>query len=568
MALNFTNSRPKQIGLWLLFSALLALAITRQSLWMDEGATVWFASHKSIVSFFSALIGVRGAPGDAQMLFYLLYMWGWVKLWGTSELALRAANIPFAIVLVAAVCWASATLFRRPHAWMLLSLSPFVWFYMNEARPYMAVMSFSAVAIVAVLAYLMDHIMYRVFAPWCCLVALLLAWGSHIVAAFLFPSLVFLIAATAKQDPALRQGLLKDWLPASLFCLPGFVALGTFYFWTSTYGMDFTSGRPGWANLAFVLYEFLGFAGLGPPRNELRERLQPYMAAHYWPSLLICGAVAVAVGWLWSYARPNRIARNLAGSFVVGIAIALTVSRVAHLRLLGRHVAMFFPMLLILFLLWANTCTFSGKARYIPAALTAVAIIWGISDARLVLLPRYAKDSYRAASSISMARARLVGGDILWAADPRTAYYYGVRAARRVSAVPGEKDVSEEVTWPVYGQAINGANWTVGEAAHYLNFRTKPTILVLSRPDLFDLNGAWRILVETQRPNVIARLNGLWIYEWPPREGTTNRADFQTPNGKSDSFSVGRHSSVNKQWQVRFIDTTLAQHDLLRATHH
>ena len=326
-----------------------------------------------------------------------------MKLWGTSELALRAANIPFAIVLVAAVCWASARCFERALRVDVLSLSPFVWFYMNEARPYMAVMSFSAVAIVAVLAYLMDHVITGYSLRGVSLVALLLAWGSHIVAAFLFPSLVFLIAAMAKQDPALRQGFLKDWLPASLFCLPGFVALGTF-----TCGPLPTAwispGKPGGANLAFVLYEFLGFAGLGPPRNELRERLQPYMAAHYWPSLLICGAAAVAVGWLWSYVRPNRIARNLAGSFVVGIAIALTVSRVAHLRLLGRHVAMFFPMLLIL--------AFSGKARYISAALTAVAIIWGISDARLVLLPRYAKDSYRAASSISMARARLVGGDI------------------------------------------------------------------------------------------------------------------------------------------------------------
>ena len=142
--------------------ALLGLAITHQSLWMDEGSTVWFASHQGIASFFSSLVGSRGAPGDPQMLFYLLYMWGWIKMWGTSEVALRAANIPFAVLLLVTMRWASLRLFARSNAWLLLCLSPFVWFYMNEARPYIAVMSFSTLAVVAMLAYLMGPANYGV----------------------------------------------------------------------------------------------------------------------------------------------------------------------------------------------------------------------------------------------------------------------------------------------------------------------------------------------------------------------------------------------------------------------
>src|SRR5215475_10334783 len=89
-----------RVLVWLVFPLTLALAITRQSLWIDEGFTVWFASHSDLHSFFKALIGSRGAPGDPQFILYLLHMWGWIKLFGAGELSVRAANIPFAAVFI------------------------------------------------------------------------------------------------------------------------------------------------------------------------------------------------------------------------------------------------------------------------------------------------------------------------------------------------------------------------------------------------------------------------------------------------------------------------------------
>jgi hypothetical protein len=470
------------------------------------------------------------------MILYLFYMRAWVKVWGVSEVALRAANIPFAILLAASVCWASCKLFRRANAWPLLCLSPFIWFYMNEARPYIAVMSFSTVAIVAVLAYLMGPANYRVAAPWCCLSALLLAWGCHILAAFIFPSLVFMLISAPRQELAVGQNVLKDWLPALAVHLPGFVALGAFYLWTSTYGVSLTSGEPGLGNLAFVLYEFFGFAGLGPPRSELREGLYlyPHRILPYWPWLVIGVAGMTLVGLLWFYARPNRIARNLAGSLLLGILIALVVSRIAHLRLLGRHLAMFVPMLLILLLLWESTSALARKASYLTVSLSALAIIWGISDARLVLLQKYEKESYRDASAESVMRAQLTGGDILWAADPYTAYYYGLLPESRESVKSEQNNLSEGVAWPVRRRAIDGVNWTVDQVTHYLGLQTRTTILVLSRPDVFDSHGAWRTLIETQKPTVIARPNGFWIYEWQPKAVPADIVDFHASNKSAD----------------------------------
>jgi hypothetical protein len=50
-------------------------------------------------------------------------MWGWIRLFGASELSLRAANIPFAVILAYTMNWASRRLFWNQHLWLLFSLS-------------------------------------------------------------------------------------------------------------------------------------------------------------------------------------------------------------------------------------------------------------------------------------------------------------------------------------------------------------------------------------------------------------------------------------------------------------
>ena len=518
MTLKFKGVRVVSMGLWLVVPLLLGLAITRQSLWIDEGYTIWFVAHRSMSAFLSSLVGWTD---DAEMILYLLYMWVWVKVWGTTEIALRAANIPFGMLLFGTVAWASGSLFRRPNVWILFCLSPFIWFYMNEARPYVALMAFSTVAMVAVLAYVMEPARYRVAAPWCCLAALFLACGFHILAAFLFPSLLFMMAIAARGDMTLRKSLLRDWSLSFFVFLPGFVALGTFYAWIER-SRNLRTGKPGLVNLAFVFYEFMGFAGLGPPRNELRENHQLQIFTGYWPWLLVGVAAALAVVFFLFVIRPTPVARKLVGSLSIGMGIAFAVSWIAHVPFLGRHVAVFLPMFLMIPMVWTRPQEASLRLRYLSAVVgVALAIAWGISDARLVFLHKYEKESYRAASSIAMERAGLSGGEILWAADPKAAYYYGLRAVSvHPRTEPGETDIIG-ATWPVRNQATDARNWTMDEALLYLRSRTAPAILVLSKPDLFDDKGVWRTLIKQERPAVVADGNEFWIYEWqPPAEAS------------------------------------------------
>src|SRR5215470_15604733 len=309
--------------LWLLFPITLCLAITRQSLWTDEGFTAWFASHRTFHSFLTVVIGSPAAPGDAQLLFYLLYIWSWIKVFGSSEFSLRAANVPFAVIFIGTIGWASRRLFWHPNLWAIFCLSPFFWFYLNEARPYAALIAFSSVASLALIAYLTDPQRYGRAAPWYCLIALLLAWGSHILAAFLFSPLTILVVITLIETPNLRSVFWRDWRRPALLCLPGFLALGTFYVWVSAYGVNKTEGKPGLANLAYALYEFTGFAGLGPPRNEIRQSRSLVVFGPYWPWLLSGVTVLFCVAFTFLRARSSKLVCNLFLSLLLGLAAAL-----------------------------------------------------------------------------------------------------------------------------------------------------------------------------------------------------------------------------------------------------
>jgi hypothetical protein len=504
---------------WLVLPATLGLAITHQSLWMDEGFTVWFAAHRSVSSFFSTLTGLPGARGDPQMILYLTYIWGWVKLFGESEVALRAANIPFAILFMGTMSWACRRFLRQPNLWALFCLSPFFWFYLNEARPYIALMAFSAVAIVALLAYLIDPAEYRASAPWWCLIALLLAWGTHILGAFLFPSIAVLSVTATARDLNVRRNFLRDWSRPFLFCMPAFLALGTFYVWASAHGVSKEHGEPGLSNLAFILYEFLGFGGLGPPRFELRQNPHLYVFAPYWPLLLLGAVSLLTVGLLLFRARPPKLVWRLTTSLIVGMAIALGFARIENFRIIGRHMAVFFPLLLLTLMLGQKRSFSSSRERYAAiTALVAVGIVWGISDARLVYMRKYEKDAYREASSIAVARARQDGGKIMWVADPHAAHYYGIQVMkgdRSPQIEPGDT-----LDWHVSVQAIDGKNWDPEEAEAYLDSSTASTILVFSRGDLFDTKSAWSTLIQQQKPTQIAQLPAFSIYEWQPKVAT------------------------------------------------
>jgi hypothetical protein len=81
---------------------------------------------------------MRHASGsDLQMPLYMLWIWACEKVFGSGEIALRAVNLFWILPGLIALWLALARQPRLQLAVFLVTIcNPFVWYYLNETRPY------------------------------------------------------------------------------------------------------------------------------------------------------------------------------------------------------------------------------------------------------------------------------------------------------------------------------------------------------------------------------------------------------------------------------------------------
>ena len=214
---------------WLLIvlgTLLLCLGVSGVSLWIDEGFSVQLADQTSLTAWARTLRAMRGS--EPQMPGYLLYLWAWARIFGIGEWALRLANVPWAVMFTASLGWGAECVLNIRRAWLIVCLSPFLWFYMNEARPYAMVMGISMITTIAVVAYAMDPLRFP-HAPWWAMVSLLVLWSIHMLTIVLAPSLLLFIYAM--RSVSIKQ-FMKHWLLPVVVTAPGFVCLAAYYLYT------------------------------------------------------------------------------------------------------------------------------------------------------------------------------------------------------------------------------------------------------------------------------------------------------------------------------------------------
>ena len=195
---------------------------------------------------------------------------------------------------------------------------------------------------------------------------------------------------------------------------------------TASYGV--IMGGPRLRNLAFVLYEFLGFSA-GAAANTLRSSPQlktilPY-AGYLSLGVLAClGLIAVISLAIAFRSKPLKV--NLFVAFFVGTALAVASSFMVGHSFWGRHLAALFPFLALAIIQSIGSAYDKTTRMVLGFALSLIAVAWGISDIRLRLLPEYGKDDYRHAAQIALSEARISNGTLVWAADASTGRYYGI----------------------------------------------------------------------------------------------------------------------------------------------
>ena len=308
------------------------VAISGRSLWIDEACTATKAVPPTLDGWWQALSQDRSA--DAQMPLYMLYVWGWARLFGTSEWSLHAANVPWFIAGAVAFILAFPSSDRRcVTATCVVLLSPFAWYYLDEARPYTMQLG-AALLIVTSLMRLtsslavdsggnlqpststLQHPASPQTRPVGCS---MLAVGCWVFSPTPGPYVALFLFGLVVLSGSNLLGML--WAGAALAAMPALLSLrrtmslarrfwylwlaaggllGVFagyYLWTLSLGARASaSATTTWGSVCFVGYELLGFAGLGPGRLELRTAylavLRPYL-----PWLALYGvAIAILLG--------------------------------------------------------------------------------------------------------------------------------------------------------------------------------------------------------------------------------------------------------------------------------
>lgn len=496
---------------WVLAAILAAgvsiAAASSQSLWIDEANSAMKAVAPSFEGFLQAMRLDRGS--DLQMPLYMVMLWAWEKGAGHSEFALRAMNIPLFVAAVGIV----AAFLKQPASTRLFfalfaCTSAFIWAYLDEARPY--ILQFFAASLLMVACVNTANGKNRPSTGTLAFFgagALILCGSSLIGVIFTaFYLLAFLLAWRHTESVVSMLQRRDAWIVAILSGIP-LVLLAGYYFWTLSVGAKASSvGVTNAASFGFCLYESFGFGGFGPGRNQLRE--SPIRAAAAFLPFLGIYAMALVIflsGGLASLMSFRHIRRTgiliIPACVAAAVACLLLVGVAGGFRVVGRHLmpAMPFVLLGLAILaqaLWVRRTPLSrGVVVCTLALMLASAIIQGSA-------PRYAKDDYRAAA----AAAQTAMGDnrvVWWAADRAAADYYQV--------FPRLMSSGENTT--VGGQhPVFMAN---NRDAEYLGNLPKPTLVILSKPDIYDAGGHLRKFLADGNYKLLKPLASFTLYSSP-----------------------------------------------------
>lgn len=458
----------KQTATILGIALVVAFAsVSSQSFWIDESGSAILAIDPDPLAF------TQDRGSTLQMPGYMLSLWAWEKIFGSSEYALRAMNIPFflAAILTTLLAFRAATTTRLLFAW-LLCLSPMVWIYMDEARPYILQFTGSTLILIGMFNQGKNSDSLPGNLPLFCIGSLVLCASSLTGVVFtLFFVLGFLsILLAQKKLHALfgSRGNLVILAISLLLLMP----LALFYLWTLQTGAAASSvGKTSLATIAFAAYELLGFTGFGPGRLELRAQgmvaLVPFL-----PLILFLCLITILVATPPLRALPGRPPPAwvwiMAGSVLLGASTMAALGILKDFRIVGRHMMPLLPFLL-LFLSVCLTELWQSKLKINKTVAVIYLLLLTASSISARVDTRFQKDDYRSAAKLAQSYLEQ-GKTVWWAADEPSLLYYFPDAENQLQSA--------------------GLFLAFGLRATPLGNRDFPDIVLLSKPDIYDSDGA------------------------------------------------------------------------------
>lgn len=472
-------TKPKSASVFFLLAlALVPLMPSADSIWVDEAQTWRYARHTTFADVWNEFRVEKFS--EAQMPLGMLGAWSWAQIFGTSEFALRAPNMLYAIGAI--LCF--YLIGRREHLPglpLFFAVQPYLWFYVNEARPYALQMLGGSLLLSAL------HQVYRgniASIRWVILwaVGAIICSSSSMLGAiptFAFTAAILWELFRLKYLPKRHQIAI---IAGTLLSL---TALGLYYVKTLLAG---SGGAKIWSvglqNVLFSGIEFLGFAGLLPPRHELRELArsglsQPAELLSLWPFALPTTLLAVVLTvlvffWLRNLKQTPRWIFACLAVFSGSAILLLLAALVVGFPFWGRHLAPVFPA----FVAAVGWVFFLGRRAPSLAikisALTLLALLLA-SSLMLRFAPMHAKDDYRSAVALALETVN-EGGTVWLAADRSAAQFYGLATI-----------VHDGTQLEAF--ETQGAFMANSRKAQYFASLPTPSLVILSKIDVYDTNG-------------------------------------------------------------------------------
>ncbi len=468
---------------------VLLFSVRGDSLWMDEGQTLTLLTHDSFSGMLRDLATRGGAVSGLPL--YFVFEFFWCKLFGLGEFAMRSMNYVFA----ACILWGAIRLAAeaRLPRWsvLLLSVHPVLVYYMNEARPYVALYACGLWGFLFLFRYAAAPRKRHLAGFFFCLLE-----GCALHMMFLFAGAAY--ACFLLYLLRTKKLVLRDHLAAGLPFAPFFAALGAYYLRFALGAPELGFPTSPLAGVFQIGYYFAGLGGLGWSRQALRTldfALTPRLALELAAALLAW--LAFLVGCFRS-----KVFRNARTSVVfAGAATTLVVFLAANIllktRFWERHIIYLLPAFLFVIASAGRDILETHPGRLAKIAVFPLLAVFLLSSCNLIWLPEYQKEDYR--SAIAIARS-LEPDHIFFQGNRFTLDYYGLAGVwgpgvARQPEEPIEADVN-----------ISTLSW---EGLRTLLERVQGrTVLILLDREEFDTAGFYKVLSGAGR-----RVNGFAVVE-------------------------------------------------------
>ncbi|GFE69611.1 glycosyltransferase family 39 protein [Chroococcus sp. FPU101] len=403
---RLTEARIKYLKNYLPLMLIISISlllrffiIGHQSLWYDEGMSLYYADSQTIQEALLKILG-REAGDKYQPLYYLLLFY-WRSAFGKTEFALRSFSAILGVGSVIILYFATLKLYGKKHAiWssLLLACSSFSIYYSQEARPY-SLLIFLTVTQVYFFSRLISQKQPKLIHQF--LIAIFTALGCFGSLLFSFFSIALCLAHL------LVYKNFKQWV--RIWLLPLIFSSPILWFYLSSPAVSnptittvTRTNLPIIQNIFFVIYGILVGTTYGPPLTQLRGDNKLAVILNYLPQLTLLFSIILIVFvsllnillktyFGQKFQHYHKFNLLFTFTFIISFAIALIFTLKTQLNWLPRHS---FYLCIPLVILLPSTLT-NGWRKYSKLAVICLIILNLYSISHHYFNQAYWRDDYR-----------------------------------------------------------------------------------------------------------------------------------------------------------------------------